>query len=237
MLKMPILFSIPTIMTILLFIHAIQATNNTEPSSNRIVPVFSTKGEAYNQISKSDNQSSSADAQATYVNCPSEKPSCEATDCDGDKTEFRCQATGPLQTCPCCPQSQLPSCESPICMAQPLVLLCTTALLQDCPCDVYFEPISPLLQPTDEPFSTDEELREVQLEYMKLFEERPELRPGSKEWYEKMKREGRLEGEDALDGSGPECGRRGALGLAWEPLQRGVFVVSSGGSLLLSLGE
>ncbi|KAH6698139.1 hypothetical protein BKA61DRAFT_741535 [Leptodontidium sp. MPI-SDFR-AT-0119] len=198
------MFFIPTIMIILLFIHAIQATNNTERSSERIVPVISTEGAAYNQTSNFNNQSSSVlqpGAQATDVNCPSDKPSCEATDCDGDKTEFRCQATGTLQTCPCCPQSQLPSCEPPDCKAQPAVFLCTTTLLQDCPCELYLEPVSPLLQYTDGPFSTDEELRQVQLDYMKLFAERPEMMPGSKEWYEKMKREGRLDGEDARDGS------------------------------------
>ncbi|KAL5320211.1 hypothetical protein ACEPPN_011012 [Leptodophora sp. 'Broadleaf-Isolate-01'] len=95
-----------------------------ERSSERIVPVISTEGAAYNQTSNFNNQSSSV-----------LQPGAQATDY------------------------------------------------------------------TDGPFSTDEELRQVQLDYMKLFAERPEMMPGSKEWYEKMKREGRLDGEDARDGS------------------------------------
>ncbi len=147
------MFSIPTIMTILLFTHAIQATNNTEPSSSRIVPIFSNDEAPNNQISSVNNQSTSPlqpDAQVVAMICPSDKPSCETIDGDGDvsipnfilqyssaspnlcsqKTEFRCQAPGPLKTCPCCPQSQLPDCEPPNCMAQPLVSLCKTTLLQ-----------------------------------------------------------------------------------------------------------
>jgi len=192
------MFSIPTILNILLLIHAIQATTNTDPSSNQIVPIFSNDEAPNNQISSVNNQSTSPlqpDAQVVAMICPSDKPSCETIDCDGDKTEFRCQAPGPLKTCPCCPQSQLPDCESPNCMAQPLVSLCKTTLLQGCPCDVYFEPISPLLQPTDMQFSTDEELREVQLDYQRRTAGRPELISGSKEWYERMKKEGWLDGD------------------------------------------
>ncbi|KAK0111189.1 hypothetical protein ONS95_001565 [Cadophora gregata] len=237
---MLIMFPIPTFMTMLLIFHAIQATNNTERSSARTIPVFSTEEAASSQNSNLGNQPSSIlqpDAQASDVNCPSNKPSCEATDCDGDATEFRCRASGTLQTCPCCPQSELPSCNSQICMAQLPVLLCTITLLQDCPCEYSLEPVYPLHQYTDVPFSTDEELRQTQLEFQKLFEERPELRPLSKEWYEKRKREGRPDQVSALDGSSAELGTQGALGLDYESLQRGVFAKSSGGSLLLSLKD
>mgnify|MGYP003629468154 CR=1 FL=1 len=189
------MFSIPTILNILLLIHAIQATTNTDPSSNQIVPIFSNDEAPNNQISSVNNQSTSPlqpDAQVVAMICPSDKPSCETIDCDGDvsipnfilqyssaspnlcsqKTEFRCQAPGPLKTCPCCPQSQLPDCESPNCMAQPLVSLCKTTLLQGCPCDVYFE-----------------------LDYQRRTAGRPELISGSKEWYERMKKEGWLDGD------------------------------------------
>ena len=85
--KLLTMFSIPTILTILPLIHTIQATINTEPSPNRIAPILSTESTPSNQIPHHCNHSPcplQPDTTATSMNCPSNKPSCEATDCNGD---------------------------------------------------------------------------------------------------------------------------------------------------------